>query len=187
MAESMKNYIRQTFLQLLQERPLRQIRVRDIVERCGINRNTFYYYYEDIPQLLNTILSDRADQLISSHPAVSSMEECLNDIFEFALQNRTVIMHVYQSVNRDSFEQYLWHVCDRMVKNYIDNILRGRKLHPEDYKIVISYVRRISFGLIMGWMEEGMGDDIYGYIHRICQLKSGDLEVILSRCRVAEQ
>ena len=44
-----KRAIRASFLKLLNERPLNKIPVKDIVEDCGINRNSFYYHYTDIP------------------------------------------------------------------------------------------------------------------------------------------
>ena len=44
-----KALIADAFAQLLEEKPYRRITVRDIVERCGVNRNTFYRYYPDIP------------------------------------------------------------------------------------------------------------------------------------------
>ena len=44
-----KRAIRASFLKLLNERPLNKITVKDIVEDCGINRNSFYYHYPDIP------------------------------------------------------------------------------------------------------------------------------------------
>ena len=52
MASFTKNAIKQSFIKLLNERPLSKISVRDIVEDCGINRNSFYYHYQDIPALL---------------------------------------------------------------------------------------------------------------------------------------
>ena len=36
-----QNAIKQAFIKLLDERPLKQITVKDIVEECGINRNSF--------------------------------------------------------------------------------------------------------------------------------------------------
>ena len=39
-----KRAIRASFLKLLNERPLNKITVKDIVEDCGINRNSFYYH-----------------------------------------------------------------------------------------------------------------------------------------------
>ena len=44
--------IKESFLKLLNQRPLNQITVKDIVEDCGINRNSFYYHFEDLPALL---------------------------------------------------------------------------------------------------------------------------------------
>ena len=41
MANFTKRAIKAAFLELLDEKPLNKISVRDIVERCGINRNSF--------------------------------------------------------------------------------------------------------------------------------------------------
>lgn len=43
MAQFTKQAIINSFLKLLEETPLDKITVKDIVEDCGINRNTFYY------------------------------------------------------------------------------------------------------------------------------------------------
>lgn len=39
-----KEIIAKTFTELLDEKPMSKITVKDIVERCGVNRNTFYYH-----------------------------------------------------------------------------------------------------------------------------------------------
>ena len=49
MVNRTKDAIKQTFLELLNEKPLNQITVKMIVEQCGINRNSFYYHYQDLP------------------------------------------------------------------------------------------------------------------------------------------
>ena len=41
--------IKESFIKLLNDKPLHQITVKDIVEDCGVNRNTFYYHFTDIP------------------------------------------------------------------------------------------------------------------------------------------
>ena len=47
-----KKLITDTFWQLLEEKPYNKITVQDIVDRCDVNRNTFYYHFQDIPTLL---------------------------------------------------------------------------------------------------------------------------------------
>ena len=56
MANFTRNAIKSPFLKLLNERPLSKITVKDIVSDCGVNRNTFYYYFEDIPKLIEDIM-----------------------------------------------------------------------------------------------------------------------------------
>ena len=53
MASFTKKAIRDSFVKLLNEKPLSQITIRDIVDDCGVNRNTFYYYYQDLPSGLS--------------------------------------------------------------------------------------------------------------------------------------
>ena len=49
MASRTRNAIMDSCVQLLQERPISKISVKDVVEECGINRNTFYYHFQDLP------------------------------------------------------------------------------------------------------------------------------------------
>ena len=49
----------QGFERLLNEKPVNKITVKDIAETCGINRNTFYYHFQDIPGLLEEIMGKR--------------------------------------------------------------------------------------------------------------------------------
>ena len=62
-----KRAIKDAFLRQLAERPLGQITVKDIVEECGINRNSFYYHYEGIPSLLEEIIAEELKKLIETH------------------------------------------------------------------------------------------------------------------------
>ena len=76
MAGQTQRAIRETFLTLLDERPLHEITVKLIVERCGINRKTFYNHYRDIPDLMEQILTDEADAIMARYTQVDSFEAC---------------------------------------------------------------------------------------------------------------
>ena len=75
MANFTKKAIEASFIKLLTERPISQITVKDIVTDCGINRNTFYYYFEDIPKLIETIVEEDAAAIIQTYPTVDNFGE----------------------------------------------------------------------------------------------------------------
>ena len=63
MANFTEKAIKEAFVELLGEKPLSRITVKDIVERCGINRNSFYYHFRDIPSLIEEIVTEEAEEL----------------------------------------------------------------------------------------------------------------------------
>jgi len=182
MANFTKKAIREAFVQLLNERPLSQITVKDIVDRCGVNRNTFYYYYQDIPQLIETIVREDVEEILRAHPTIDSTEECLNAALEFAMINRKASLHIYNSVNRDIYEQSQWRVCGYVVELCVDGILAGRKLSDEDRAALVDYLKCVVFGLTIGWLQTGMDPDALDRFRRLFQLKHGDLEQLIERC-----
>ena len=52
MASFTKRAIIESFIRQLQNKPADKITVKDIVEDCGISRNTFYYHFKDIYEVL---------------------------------------------------------------------------------------------------------------------------------------
>ena len=64
MASFTRKAIMDSCLRLLEDRPVDKITVKDIVEDCGINRNTFYYHFEDLPSLIYAIFMEDANRII---------------------------------------------------------------------------------------------------------------------------
>lgn len=181
-----KMAIKASFIKLLNERPLNQITVKDIVLDCGINRNTFYYHFPDIPTLAQEVITQEADEIIRKYPTVDSIEQCLNVAIEFALENRRAVLHLYNSVNRDLYEQYLMNVCDHVVTSYVNTTLNGRTVREYDKQLLIHFFKCTCFGQIIDWMNNGMKEDIRVPFHRLCELTQGMSEEFLRRSLAAQ-
>lgn len=176
-----KQAIRNSFIKLLNERPVSQIRIKDIVEDCGINRNSFYYHYQDLPSMIEEIILDEAEAIVRRHPTVDSIEECLDLAASFALENRRAAMHLYHSANRDVFERHLWRVCEYVVNTYISTSFAEYSMREEDRRIIVRQYKWQCFGAVIDWLDGGMKDDIQKDFYRLCQLKKGMLEEMIRR------
>ena len=64
MANLTKEAIKKSLIKLLNERPINKITVKDIVEDCGINRNSFYYHFSYIPSLIEEFVMGEANRVI---------------------------------------------------------------------------------------------------------------------------
>lgn len=176
-----KQAIRNSFIKLLNERPVSQIKIKDIVEDCGINRNSFYYHYQDLPSMIEEIILEEAETMVRQHPSVDSIEECLDLAVSFALENRRAALHLYNSSNRNVFEQYLWRVCEHVVETYINTVFAKYPMKEDDKRIIIRQYKWECFGAVLDWLDGGMKDDIQKDFYRLCQLKKGMLEEVIRR------
>ncbi len=181
MANFTKQAIKASFLQLLNEQPLSKISVRDIVERCGINRNSFYYHFQDIPTLLTEIITEQTEQLIQKYPSIASLDECFQVAFQLAQENRRAVMHIYNSVSRDVFERSAMKLCESVVAAYITTAFPDNPMSEADRKIVVRFIKCQLFGMCIDWISGGMKDEAFADLQRIIELCRGFPELILSR------
>ena len=166
-----KKAIKETFITLLEDRPLNRITVKDIVETCGINRNSFYYHYQDLPALLEEIIAERVQALMSDHPTIDSMEDSFDAALDFVLDHKRAVLHIYNSLSRDFFERYLMEVCRYVVSTYIETAFAGR--NQENRDMLVRYHKCACFGHIIDWLNTGMKDDVSSYFHKVYALRLG--------------
>ena len=83
MTNTTKVAIKESIIRLLNRKPLNKITVKEIVDDCGINRNTFYYHYADIRALLEEIFIEQSNQLLRTVEG-KSVYECLTTAISFA-------------------------------------------------------------------------------------------------------
>ena len=176
-----KNAIKKEFLRLLDEKPLNQITVKIIVERGGINRNSFYYHYQDLPALIEEIVREQADIFIADYPDIGSMEEAINAVVDFCSRNRRAILHIYKSVNRDIFEDYLWKICDYVLSAYAKTAFKGHRVSESDRRLILDYYGFQCFGICISWLNKGMKEDVREKIARFHELEKGFVEEMIRR------
>ena len=184
MANLTEKAIKASALKLLNDKPMNQITVKDIVEDCGINRNSFYYHFRDLPSLIEEMVTEQAENIISEYPSINSLEECLDAAISFAMNNRKAAMHIYNSVSRDIYEQYLWRVCEYVVTTYINSIFGEYDISDFDKEVIINFYKCACFGQILDWQRSGMKSDIKKQFMRMCEIKKGVIEEIAERCAV---
>ena len=128
MATFTRKAIMQTFLHILKNKPLDRITVKDICEQCEINRNTFYYYFKDIYDVLEAIFEDEV---------------------------RLVIMHIYASENGRVLRTYLDAVVTQVVRRFVLEKAEGYSLDDSDIAFITAFYSNGIVGSTIKWIERG--------------------------------
>ena len=69
-----QNALKQSLLSFLKEKPVNKITVKEVCERAGLNRATFYAHYSDCFALLESIEEDLLETFCSSLKLVDSFD-----------------------------------------------------------------------------------------------------------------
>ena len=175
MANFTRKAIMDACLALLGKKPISKITVRDIVEECGISRNSFYYHFEDIPSLINAIIVEKADAIIEEHAETSSLLECIQIAAEFAQRNKKAMLNVYKHADRELYEQYLTLACQHIINSYAQKVVGDLDLSKEDRLIIERFLTSIMFGQLIDWLNHDMEYDLVAEFHRYYELRQGEI------------
>ena len=180
-----KHLLAQSLQELMATTPLEKISVNDIVDHAGVGRNTFYYHFQDIPSLLGEIIVERTNELMAQYPTVDRIEEAFRASIDYAQKNRRAIMHVYNSVSRDTFEASVMRLCAYMTEQYLKSAYPDTGISDADRELLHRFIKCQLFGLCIDWMLGGMKPDTGEKMARILELYRGVAELILENCRAS--
>lgn len=169
-------------MELLNHKSLSKITVKDIAAQCGINRNSFYYHYSDIPALLETILTEEAERLVRIETESGSLYEHIINAVDFAIENKTAVYHIYNSANRELFEQYLQRISHKAVYDYMNETWGDRRITEEDKDVIVLYYKCLLVGFVIDWLSSGMKYDLQKKLRRICDLFDGAMKNAIDIC-----
>lgn len=101
-----KMVIRDTLFELMREKPINKITVKELCEKADVNRSTFYAYYADIYDLNRHIIKEL---FIHQREFINKSIEILSstpDITKLTLEDYYKIAYAYLSIVKENKELY---------------------------------------------------------------------------------
>ncbi|MGN0350643.1 MAG: TetR/AcrR family transcriptional regulator C-terminal domain-containing protein [Roseburia sp.] len=165
--------IKDAFWQLLEEKPYNKITVKDIVERCQVNRNTFYYHFHDIPALLECIIKERSDYIIQTYSKFGSPIECITPIIQYFTEHKKAVLHIYNSVQKEFFLMDLEKIATYIVTDYVSTVTADFSIPDTDKLLLTRFYKCTLVGVTLDWLDQGMSYDLSAAAIHICDLLEG--------------
>lgn len=183
MANFTKKAIVDSFYSLLLKKQLNQITVKDIVTDCGVNRNSFYYYFEDIPSLLSEELNQLSQRLIDSYEEFNSIEDWLLNISKLTQQNKKIVNNCIEHIDPAVCEKYLTNIFTHIVTKHIEKEASQSQITEFDTKIIVKLFIYQYTGIFLDWIKQGMPDEIGEAIKRLCYLQEDTLALMIEKAK----
>ena len=125
MSDITKRAISVSLKKLLCEKSLSKITVQDIADDCGINRQTFYYHFQDIYDLVEWTCIEDTEKVLKENRTYDTWQEGFLAVFALAKKDKVFIDNIYRSVSLEMLEQYLYRLVYPLLKNVVDEKSKG--------------------------------------------------------------
>ena len=183
MAKQTQKFIMSTFMQLLERESLDKITVRDIVEECEINRNTFYYHYSDIYDLLDDVFRVETEKFMSEDvDENTTFGEEYERAACFVLKYKKAILHIYDSKKRDVLQNYLETLAFSFISRFVKKEADGYGLPDEDIDYITGFYTHAIVGNTLGWIKRKLPSGQEKFIARTAGTFNATVKDMIRQC-----
>ena len=182
MRPTAKQAIHASFRRLLLAKSLDKITVRDIVEDCGLTRNTFYYHYEDIYDLFDDFLDTQMHDVWQSLPQESSWDAVLMRLLECVCETPQMGRHVFFSKKHEAMRLYLNKVLAISLDRYLLENMQGLTVSADDRRLICDTCSNALYGLIEQWLTGPDALLLKTRLHRVFRSFEGAIRQALEYC-----
>ena len=184
MLQLTKKAIVNSFIKLLNEKPLDKITVKNIAEDCGINRNTFYYHFSDIRELTVYTIDSQIHSVSELDFNGDSWVDSFVEAAKFVIDNKKAVYNIYNSLNRETVENYLNTVAFKVMDNFVSAKAVGIDADKSDIELIKDFYMSALVGIICKWLENGMDKDPDIVIRRLGRLVEG---AVITSLKISEE
>lgn len=181
MSNTTKRALAESLKKLLSAKTLDKITVSDIVEDCGVNRQTFYYHFHDIYDLVEWIFEDDAARITESWNDSTSWQELFRGVFSYLTDNAPLVLNAYHSAGWGYVSGYLRRRLRPLLESAARGFTRNMQVDEEDLRFVVNIYQSAVVGVVDDWLDHDMRTEYSSDVDRLIVIVDGSMEHTLSK------
>ena len=182
MALTTKRALADSLKKLLAKRSLDKITVKDIVEDCGVNRQTFYYHFHDIYDLMEWTFRNKAEELLNGTADYNDWLSGVESLMEYLKEDRVLILNIYHSVSHELISNYL----KKVIRPYVLQVVvaQAKELERPAAEANIEFLTDIytltAASIMMEWIGQQMNvSGTEERLHKLYVAMDGSIQFML--------
>lgn len=148
LATSLKNAMR--------KKSFSKITVKEIIADCNVNRNTFYYHFKDIYDLLHWMFEEEAIDVVKKFDLLVDYEEAIRFVMNYVDENDYIINCAYDAIGRDEMKRFFCmdfiHIVSSVIQKSVSESLIT--IEPELQQFVAEFYTEALAGTLVNWVHD---------------------------------
>lgn len=165
-----KKVIAYEFKDLLKEKSFSKITVNDIAKKCDINRQTFYYHFQDIQDLVEWICVEETNKILNNSSSCKTWEDKFLSIFNLIYEEKIFVVNIYHSVSLEILRKNLYNMVYPIMHEEIEKMSKENEYNEEDIIFVTNFYKYAFVEIVLKWIEEGMKENPKMIVDKVSHL-----------------
>lgn len=183
MSQITKKAFAASLKKILAQKPLDKIKITDITEDCEVNRQTFYYHFKDIYDLLEWVYTNEGIKALEGKKTYDTWQQGFLLLFQYILDNKSFVLNTFNSVSREYLEGYLYNETYSLLIEIVEEKSKGMSIRERDKSFIADFYKYAFVGLLINWIKSGMRENPKDIIKKLNTLIHGNIEEALERFR----
>lgn len=180
-----KRQLTDSLKRLMAIKPLNKISIREICEGCGVNRQTFYYHFENIYDQVKWMFQDELITHLKDDSHSLQWGEGLLILFKYIAHNKEVCLCTLTSLGHEHMKNFFGDDIYSIVHNAIISFtekLPEHQLTPKYERFLINYYSSAVMGVLENWLRGEIDDSPEKMTEYICTIIENQFCGIAARC-----
>lgn len=127
-----KKNLAQSLKKAMEKKPFSKVTVSELIKDCNMNRNTFYYHFSDIYDLLKWMFEQETIEVIKKIDLLVDAEEAIRFVADYVDNNRHIINCAYDSMGHEEAKRFFYSDFIGVMQNVIEDGVRQMHLSVSD-------------------------------------------------------
>ena len=150
--DTTKHLLTESLKRLMVQKPLNKISIREITEGCGVNRQTFYYHFEDIYDQVRWMFHQEAINLLDQQEGILVWQDGLLQLFRYLEENRDICLCAMHSLSHEHLRRFFQADIYDIIHRVIDQLTEDLHINEEGKDILTHFYVSALAGTVESWL-----------------------------------
>lgn len=165
-----KKAIASSIKELMKKKEVQKISVADIVENCGINRQTFYYHFKDKYDLVNWIYYNEVVSAITQNRTYENWSQAVLDVLNIMRKEQYFYINALSVTGQNAFQDYFFEATKGILAEMLETIAQEENIEEADIDFMAEFYTYGLVGVTVQWARRGMKQSPEEIVQRLTHL-----------------
>ena len=184
---NMRQIFADTIVDMMHTKSLNAITVTDIVNQCGVSRQSFYYYFDDIYDLIEWIFTQESERALNEFSDIDSWQTGYIRIMRWAQKNKPLVMNTYRSIQREYIEFFMYRVLYQYIIKVVETEAKNLYVTEEQCAAVAKFYTLAINAISLEWIRNNMEESPEAVAEKVNFMIEGDFQKALLKFQAANR